>query len=249
MFQAAKQTKVFQDVVAQIQNAILDGRLKTGDTLPSERQLKDMFNISRGTLREALRVLEQKGLIEIKLGVGGGSVVKDLNADQVSESLALLIRSQKVSLNHLAEFREDMEGIVAARAAASRSTTDIVTLTGLLDDAQKCIDAGPSQRDAFLEIDKRIHMALAEVAANPIYISVLHSVHDNIHRYYDEFLSMNNRELQENYRDLCDLVQAVEKGQVDRARRLARNHVRRFNSYMKSREQKTENRGQRTGKP
>jgi DNA-binding FadR family transcriptional regulator len=249
MFQAAKQTKVFQDVVAQIEDAILDGRLKTGDTLPSERQLKDMFNISRGTLREALRVLEQKGLIEIKLGVGGGSVVKDLNADQVSESLALLIRSQKVSLNHLAEFREDMEGIVAARAAASRSTTDIVTLTGLLDDAQKCIDAGPSQRDAFLEIDKRIHMALAEVAANPIYISVLHSVHDNIHRYYDEFLSMNNRELQENYRDLCDLVQAVEKGQVDRARRLARNHVRRFNSYMKSREQKTENRGQRTGKP
>jgi DNA-binding FadR family transcriptional regulator len=240
MFQAAKQTKVFQDVVAQIEDAILDGRLKTGDTLPSERQLKDMFNISRGTLREALRVLEQKGLIEIKLGVGGGSVVKDLNADQVSESLALLIRSQKVSLNHLAEFREDMEGIVAARAAASRSTTDIVTLTGLLDDAQKCIDAGPSQRDAFLEIDKRIHMALAEVAANPIYISVLHSVHDNIHRYYDEFLSMNNRELQENYRDLCDLVQAVEKGQVDRARRLARNHVRRFNQYMERRKKEAE---------
>ena len=61
MFQAAKQTKVFQDVVMQIQEAILDGRLKTGDTLPSERQLKGMFNISRGTLREALRVLEQKG--------------------------------------------------------------------------------------------------------------------------------------------------------------------------------------------
>jgi DNA-binding FadR family transcriptional regulator len=58
MFQAAKQTKVFQDVVEQIQGAILDGRLKTGDTLPSERQLKEMFNISRGTLREALRVLE-----------------------------------------------------------------------------------------------------------------------------------------------------------------------------------------------
>jgi DNA-binding FadR family transcriptional regulator len=242
MFQAAKQTKVFQDVVAQIQDAILDGRLKTGETLPSERQLKDMFNISRGTLREALRVLEQKGLIEIKLGVGGGSVVKDLNADQVSESLALLIRSQKVSLNHLAEFREDVEGIVAARAAASPSTTDIVTLTGLLDDARKCIDAGPSQRDAFLEIDKRIHMTLAGVAANPIYVSVLHSVHDNIHRYYDEFLSMNKRELQENYRDLCDLVQAVDKGQVDRARRLARNHVRRFNSYMQKKEQMTENR-------
>ena len=237
MFQTAKQTKVFQDVVTQIQEAILGGRLKTGDTLPSERQLKDMFNISRGTLREALRVLEQKGLIEIKLGVGGGSVVKDLNADQVSESLALLIRSQKVSLNHLAEFREDVEGIVAAHAAAGRSAADINKLNKLLDEARKCIDAGPSQRDAFIEIDKRIHMALAELTENPIYISVLHSVHDNIHRYYDEFLSMDELELQENYQDLCDLVQAVEKGQADRARRLARDHVRRFNQYMKRREQ------------
>ncbi|MGD9235992.1 MAG: GntR family transcriptional regulator [Desulfobacterales bacterium] len=249
MFQAAKQTKVFQDVVAQIQEAILDGRLKTGDTLPSERQLKDMFNISRGTLREALRVLEQKGLIEIKLGVGGGSVVKDLNADQMREGLALLIRSQKVSLNHLAEFREDVEGFVAARAAANRSASDVGTLTELLNAARKCIEVGPEQRDAFLDIDKRIHMILARVAANPIYISVLHSIHDNIHRYYDEFLSMDKRELQENYRDLCDLVHAVEKGQAERARRLARNHVRRFNSYMQIREQMTENRRQKTGKP
>lgn len=237
MFQAAKQTKVFQDVVAQIEDAIFDGRLQTGDTLPSERQLKDMFNISRGTLREALRVLEQKGLIEIKLGVGGGSVVKDLNADQASEGLALLIRSQKVSLNHLAEFREDVEGFVAARAAANRSAADVDKLTGLLEEARKCIEAGPSRRDAFLDVDKRIHMTLAQAAANPIYISVLHSVHANIHRYYDEFLSMDKRELQENYRDLCDLVHAVEKCQADRARRLARNHVRRFNQYMRKREQ------------
>ena len=237
MFQAAKQTKVFQDVVAQIQEAILDGRLKTGDTLPSERQLKDMFNISRGTLREALRVLEQKGLIEIKLGVGGGSVVKDVNADQISESLGLLIRSQKVSLNHLAEFREDVEGIVAARAAERSSAADIIKLTELLDEARKCIDDGPAQRDAFIEIDKQIHMTLARVAKNPIYISVLHSVHDNIHRYYDQFLSMEECELQENYQDLCGLVKAVEKGQTDHARRLARDHVQRFNQYMKRREQ------------
>ncbi|MDH3828275.1 MAG: FCD domain-containing protein, partial [Desulfobacterales bacterium] len=78
---------------------------------------------------------------------------------------------------------------------------------------------------------------LAQLTANPIYISVLHSVHDNIHRYYDEFLSMDERELQENFQDLCDLVQAVEKGQADQARRLARDHVHRFNQYMKSREQ------------
>jgi DNA-binding FadR family transcriptional regulator len=69
MFKRAKQNRVFQDVVDQIQDAILSGKLPPGSKLPAERDLKEMFNTSRGTLREALRVLEQKGLIEIKLGV------------------------------------------------------------------------------------------------------------------------------------------------------------------------------------
>jgi DNA-binding FadR family transcriptional regulator len=67
---------------------------------------------------------------------------------------------------------------------------------------------------------------------------VLHSIHDNIHRYYNEFLSVDESELQENYQDLCDLVQAVEKGQADNARRLARDHVHRFNRYMEKRKKK-----------
>ncbi len=72
MFQTARSTKVFQDVVAQIEEAILSGRIPAGETLPSERELKAMFGVSRPTLREALRVLEEKGLIEIRLGTGGG---------------------------------------------------------------------------------------------------------------------------------------------------------------------------------
>ena len=237
MFQAAKQTKVFQNVVDQIQEAILDGRLKYGETLPSERELKEMFNISRGTLREALRVLEQKGLIEIKLGVGGGSIVKEVNTEKISESLGLLIRSQKVSLNHLAEFREDVEGIVAAHAAERYTQKDIIKLKELLANAHECVAKGSSHRNAFIEIDKRIHMTMAEITENPIYISVLHSIHDNIHRYYDRFLSMQDPELEENYQDLYNIIEAVEKGRADQARKLAQNHVQRFNFYMKKREQ------------
>ena len=71
MFRIAAQNRIFQDVVNQIQDAVLDGRLKVGDVLPPERDLKAMFDTSRGTLREALRVLEERGLIEIKLGVHG----------------------------------------------------------------------------------------------------------------------------------------------------------------------------------
>ncbi len=236
MFQAAKQTKVFQDVVEQIQEAIFDGRLVAGQTLPAERELKEMFNISRGTLREALRVLEQKGLIEIKLGMGGGSVVKSVDGSQVSESLGLLIRSQKVSLNHLAQFREDVEGIIAAQAARHRKAEDIRKLKQHLSRALVCVQGGRSQRDEFIDIDKQIHMAMAEITGNPIYISVLHSIHDNIHRYYDRFLSIEEIELRENYQDLCDLIDAIENSEANRAQDLAQNHVKRFNRYMKKRE-------------
>ena len=237
MFQTAKPTKVFQEVVAQIEEAILAGRLETGQTLPSERELKEQFQISRGTLREALRVLEQKGLIEIRLGVGGGSVVRAMDAGGVSESLGLLIRSQKVSLSHLAEFREGMEGSIAAQAAERRSASDIRKLKGLLEVARACVRAGRKRRDEFLEVDKQIHMTIAATTQNPIYQSVLTSIHDNIHRYYDRFLSMDDPELQENFRDLCGLVDAIETGATDDARRLAREHVRRFNGYMQRRAQ------------
>lgn len=235
MFQTARPTKVFQEVVNQIEEAILAGRIETGQTLPSERELKEMFQISRGTLREALRVLEQKGLIEIRLGVGGGSVVRAVDAGRVSESLGLLIRSQKVSLDHLAEFREAMEGSIAAQAAERRSGADLRQLKDLLAAAGACLPAGRRRRDEFLEADRQIHTTIAATTQNPIYQSVLASIHDNIHRYYDRFLSMDDRELQENYRDLCDLVAAIEKKDAPNARRLAREHVRRFNGYMQRR--------------
>jgi DNA-binding FadR family transcriptional regulator len=236
MFQSAKPTKIFQDVVAQIEEAILSGRLQIGETLPSERELKETFHISRGTLREALRVLEQKGLIEIRLGVGGGSVVKSVETDRVSESIGLLIRSQKVSLNHLAEFREELEGIIAALAAERRTPEDIAHLNALVEEAGEFVEAGPGRRDEFLEADKRIHLAVAAATGNPLHVGVLASIHDNIHRYYDRFLSMDGSELDQNYRDLCGLVAAVARGSAVDARRRAQEHVERFNRFMQQRE-------------
>ena len=235
MFKVAKSTKVFQNVVDQIQEAILDGRIKAGESLPSERDLKEMFGISRGTLREALRVLEQKGLIEIRLGVGGGSIVKPLDADQVTESLGLLIRSRQVSLSHLAQFREDVEGIVAERAAEERSQDHIQALNSLLGQARQCVDDKADRRQEFIEIDKKIHIKLAEITANPIFIFILHSIHENIHRYYDRFLSMEQPELEENYQFLSAVVTAIETGDGSGARELVQNHVKKFNQYMEQR--------------
>ena len=236
MFKAAKQNRIFQDVVEQIQETILSGKLKPGEMLPSERELKEMLQVSRGTLREALRVLEQKGLIEIKLGVGGGAVVQDMSYDQMNESLALLIRYQKVSLQHLSEFRVGVEGRVTALAAARATSADVIRLKSLLEQAREFVDKGSDFQKEFVEVDKQIHLALAEITGNPVYISLHHTVHDNIDQYYEAFLSMKQRELEENFTDLRSIIDAVEKKDVEQARQLAEAHVLRFNHYMENRE-------------
>ncbi|MBS3780543.1 MAG: FadR family transcriptional regulator [Desulfovermiculus sp.] len=234
MFRAAKQNKIFQDVVDQIQEAILEGKLKPGDILPSERELKEMLQVSRGTLREALRVLEQKGLIHIKLGVGGGAVVQDASYESVSESLALLIRHQKVSLTHLAEFRAGMEGEAAAHAARRISSAEAEYLQSLLDQAAACVGRGGEDTQAFLEADKAIHLYLAAITRNPITIFVHKSIHENIDRYYERFLVLDVSTLHKNVQDLKDIVQAVVSGLEEQARDLAIGHVYRFNTYMQS---------------
>ena len=232
MFRKAKQNRIFKDIVEQIEDAILDGKLALGQRLPSERELGEMLGTSRGTLREALRILEQKGLIEIKLGVNGGAVVKEATSEQMSETLALLIRSQSVSLTHLAEFREGVEGIVASLAAERVTAVDIKELIKLKKEAQKYYEKGPSQWNNFVKVDEKIHMALARISRNPIYRFILETIHDNIQRYYDKFLSAGDNELEENYQDLQQIIDAVCSKQVIEAGSLAREHVRKFSRYM-----------------
>ena len=220
-------------MVDQIQEAILDGSLKPGDMLPSEMKLKDMFDTSRGTIREAMRVLEQKGLIDIKIGVGGGAVVKAVDTGKMTESLELLIQSHKVSLDHLTEFREGVEGMVAALAAERASKADIKRLKKLLVTALDRLEDVPDGWMDFIDIDIRLHVAIAEIAGNPIFSAVLHMVHENILGSYERFALRKEENLRENYQDLCAIVSAIESGSVNEARFLAQHHVRKFKEYMK----------------
>ena len=236
MFTHAKQNRVFEDIISQIQEAILRDDLKAGDRLPPERELKEIFQTSRGTLREALRVLEQKGLIEIKTGVSGGAFIKAVTSHQVSESLDLLLRSQKVSLKALAEFREEVEGIVTGHAAELAENDDINVLKNILDQARLTLDLDESSWDKFIDIDNNFHMELARITGNQLYIFVLKSIHDNINRYYNRFLSRDEKILWDSYHDMCEIVKAVQAGDASQARLLAQEHVKRFNQTMEQAE-------------
>jgi len=239
MFKPAKQVRIFQDVVDQIQDSIITGKLKPGEILPSERDLREMLQVSRGTIREALRVLEQKGLIEIRLGAGGGAVVKGASIDKVTENLALLIRYQKVSLDHLAEFREGVEGEIAAIAAQRATGKDIQRLEQVMKTAQEYCDKGAEFVREFLKADMAFHLTLAQITGNPIYETVERIVQGNIIPYYKAFIDLKGIKLKENCDDFHMIVEAIKQKQPEMARSIAREHIARYAAYMEKK--KTEN--------
>lgn len=232
LFHKAKQNRIYQDVVEQIQTVILEGQVAPGEKLPPERELCELFQTSRGTLREALRILEQKSLIEIRLGISGGAYVKDANAELMAENLAMLIRSHNISLEHLAEFREGVEGTVTALAAQRSTASDNKKLAKLIDEAAWMREQGMAGWNSFVQIDEKIHTEIACIAGNPLYTFVLLSIHDNIHRYYDKFLTVGEIEMDENFQDLQLIVEAIAGQDAPKAQQLAVQHVRRFSRYM-----------------
>jgi DNA-binding FadR family transcriptional regulator len=235
MFREARQSRAFEDVVHQIRESILEGRLKDGDILPGERQLKDIFKVSRGTLREALRALEQKKLVRIKTGAKGGVIVCHVdNMMQMTEDLDLLLRYKKISLRELAEFREYVEAVVAEKAAVKAKSQHIRELSSLLDSIKNHIHDSELKWDEAIKEDNQFHLLLAQIAGNRIFSSVLHTVYENIQPYWDRFLPVEQRKsiLERTHKDLSDILAAVERHDSVEARNVAQYHVRHFNVLM-----------------
>ena len=231
-FKKMKPLKSYQHVVEEIQTAICDGSIKEGEKLPSEMKLKEMFDTSRGTIREALRVLEQKGLITIKTGVKGGARVQAANTKPMSDNVAILIRQQKVSLYHLAEFRKMMEGHISEQAAKNANKEDIKNLKSILREAKTHIKTKPSDWKEFHKMDAGFHQSLARIAKNPLLEANLVTVHDNIQIYFHQYLPFSEALLNENFKDLCDITAAIEQKDPVAARRIAQEHVAKFNDLM-----------------
>jgi DNA-binding FadR family transcriptional regulator len=229
-------------IIHQLEQAILRGRLATGDRLPPERELRELLAVSRNTLREGLRVLEQKGLVEIRKGRRGGIFVKELGSGAMAEDLGLFVQSRRVTMEHISEFRQDLEGMLARRAAQRAAAgADLEPLRAPLAAARDLAAAGPEAWDSFMEADKAVHIALARVAGNPLHIFLLQTVHDNLHHYHvSAYLPRDERMIRITLEELEDLVAAVGRGDGDRAEAVARDHVSRATGIMQVRRREGE---------
>ena len=186
--QRSEKIRLVESIVEQIENVIIDRELKAGDRLPPSREFQKMLGISQGTLREALRILGQKGLVEAKLGRNGGLYVKAVTSDIVSDSLGLLIRQKQISLDHLAVFRSSLEVSAASLAAIEAENVDIRHLKKLMREAQKHLKKGIDGWKTFYKVEDRMHHVLARMTKNPLFESVLITVYQNNPGYNFELI-------------------------------------------------------------
>jgi GntR family transcriptional repressor for pyruvate dehydrogenase complex len=164
-------SRLYEQIVQQIEASVVDGTLKPGDQLPAERELAERFGVSRTAVREAIKALREKGLVEAY--PGRGTFIKNETAQAVRESFARIARvGFAEAFDHLMEVREILEPEIAAHAAAQPKETDLAAMR----EAVAAMDAALEIPDAFIEADLDFHLALAEASDNPLFLTLIDSL-------------------------------------------------------------------------
>jgi GntR family transcriptional repressor for pyruvate dehydrogenase complex len=171
-FKAIKQFRISEEVLSQLKESILLGKFKSGEKLPSERELTEEFQVSRGVIREAIRILEITGFVTLRQGPTGGAFVTDLSFDHVGNAFLDLFLANKVSIPELANVRLYIEPEVARLAA----------LNATKEDKKRLIEA---QEGEFLSVVttaaritqfQKVHHVIAESCQNHFYEAISKSM-------------------------------------------------------------------------
>jgi GntR family transcriptional repressor for pyruvate dehydrogenase complex len=173
MFQAAKKTfKISDQIIDQIRDAILSGQLKPGDRLASEKELADQFSVAKATMREAMRVLEVLGLIEMRKGVSGGIFIAEVGMRTTIHSIINFLHFQSVSIREITMLRYLIEPTVARIAASKITDEDIENL-------KKIVEENHSEADNVVSKEIGFHRYLARLTENTLLILIVDFV-DNL---------------------------------------------------------------------
>jgi GntR family transcriptional regulator, transcriptional repressor for pyruvate dehydrogenase complex len=171
LYKAVRTSRLYEQIVQQIQDSILKGALKPGDQLPAERELAQRFGVSRTAVREAVKALREKGLVEAYSG--RGTFITDGRSQAIRQSLDFMIKiGQPDGSGHLAEMRAILEPEIAALAANRMEEQHLATLR----EAVATMDRSLRDPEAYIEADLDFHLALAEAAANPLILSLIDSI-------------------------------------------------------------------------
>jgi GntR family transcriptional regulator, transcriptional repressor for pyruvate dehydrogenase complex len=171
IYRTVKTSRLFEQIVQQVEDSILKNQLKPGDQLPAERDLAQRFGVSRTAVREAVKTLREKGLVEAYSG--RGTFVTNGTSQAIRQSLDLMIRiNQQEGSANLAELRLVLEPEIAGLAATRIEEQLVVTMR----ESVAVMERNLTDPDAYVEADLDFHLALAEAAGNPLILSLLDSI-------------------------------------------------------------------------
>ena len=219
MYTPIQSERLYEQIVQQIEQRIVAGELKVGDQLPSERELADQFAVSRTAVREAIKALREKGLVEIY--VGRGTFIANGTNDIVRHTFNLLMKfdSTKGFMN-MVEVREILEPEIAA-LAATRITEEYIST---MQEAMEKMDAAIDNVEEFVEADLDFHLALAEATQNPIIPALLDPI-INLLREQRILTTLIEGVAQHGQSNHKIIIEAMKRRDPDAAREAMRRHL------------------------
>ncbi len=224
LFDPVGHESIADAVVAQIETMIVDGILKEGRKIPSERELAEALGVSRPKLREALQTLENRGLVTVRHGEG--TFIAALTGRAMSPALLSLYARHGTAFYDYLEYRREQEAF-ASRLAAQRATqSDKERIAEIIEDMQKAWEL--DDQDASEEADIRLHAAVADASQNTTLIHMMASIYDLTRQgvfYNRRFLRMMDGTGEVLLEQHKEIAQAIIDGDPDRAEAAARRHM------------------------
>lgn len=223
LFSTVSVGRVSQVIVDQVRQLIRAGRLRSGDRLPSERDLCERFGVSRVTVREALRVLEAGGLIDVRVGARGGAFVTTPTRARLGEGLADLLQLSPLTAAEVTEARMVFELGIVPLVVERATEEDLAALERLCEEQQAALSDGRYT----MEMSAEFHVRVAACTHNSAVEMLVGSFHGPL------LMSLKEAQIAEplmghrGAREHLNFVQAVRRRDITGAERIMRTHVER----------------------
>ncbi|EAX48163.1 GntR domain protein [Thermosinus carboxydivorans Nor1] len=222
MFKPVKTRKVYEEIVEQIKQLIVEGKLQPGDKLLSERELSERLNVSRASVREAFSALEMMGIITIR--PGEGSFVRQVSYEGMLEPLSFLLQVDAADVLQLLEVRKILEVETAALAALRATPQDLEDIYRAMNSMVEQVNAG----DIGDLGDAAFHCSLARATNNMVLIKVMNTITDlmnNTFRSSRQRLFLVEHMPEALHRSHCAIYEAVAAKDAQLARARMRDHL------------------------
>lgn len=216
---AGRSSSLSSQIVADVRDALFAKRLQPGDFLGTEKELAARHGVSRIVARDALRTLEALGIVEIRMGKGGGARIARGNPRLFAEALAVQLDLTGVTAAEIMDAQRAVEVHGAGLAAENATKTDIAKLRQLIAEAEASLE----NLDAFTRLSRDFHVAVAEASHNRVLVVQLLSLaHISWPRHNATATAKLARKILEVHTKLVDLI---EKRDAPGTRALMDDHV------------------------